>query len=466
MKPSKKYISQNRRGAALLLSLVFIVMFSTLAVAMAAMSGTNVQLADNQRRSNVARSCAESGHQIIRNWFSYVNVSGKTPQSQMFSAISNDLSNIAQSISGVSLDLGSGSISVPAVTLESTLNKSFRGTIVPLPSPSDPQTLQVYITGVYGQVTKTIVVRYVLGDRANTVFDFGVASKGPLALSGNIELNGINVDVESNVYIESLDDWLALDICGNSSIAGDVKIVNPDASVSLQGGQASIGGDTGADAIANHVHFGVPPAEFPEPDPTLFEPYAINVVDANTSLPSNGTFENIRIKAGTNPTFANNTTLKGVVYVEQPNVVDFSGSVEITGIIAAAGDVNDDSGQNQLIFRGTVDSYPVSALPADSQYDGIRDLDGTFICAPGFATSFGGNFHTVNGTIASNGVEFFGNAGGTIKGSVINYADDTMTLDGNSDLLFNRSGTTTSPPGFIPRVILLYDPGTYSEPVS
>ncbi|GAH97279.1 unnamed protein product, partial [marine sediment metagenome] len=72
----------------------------------------------------------------------------------------------------------------------------------------------------------------------------------------------------------------------------------------------------------------------------------------------------------------------------------------------------------------------------------------------GFSVSFGGNFETLNGAIAANGIEFFGNAGGTIDGSVINYSGSPMTLSGNSDLFFNRSGTDQMPAGFGPEIIL------------
>jgi len=83
--------------------------------------------------------------------------------------------------------------------------------------------------------------------------------------------------------------------------------------------------------------------------------------------------------------------------------------------------------------------------------------------APGFAASFGGSFATLNGAIASNGIEFFGDAGGTINGSVINYSDEEMSLSGNSDLYFNRSDTVKVPAGFVQDIVLQYDPTSYSE---
>ena len=51
----------NRRGAVLIISLIFVLIFSALAVSMATMSGTNVQLASNQHKANSALSAAQSG---------------------------------------------------------------------------------------------------------------------------------------------------------------------------------------------------------------------------------------------------------------------------------------------------------------------------------------------------------------------------------------------------------------------
>ena len=37
---------------------------------------------------------------------------------------------------------------------------------------------------------------------ANNMFDFGIATKGPLSLTGNIELTGENITVDSQVFTQ------------------------------------------------------------------------------------------------------------------------------------------------------------------------------------------------------------------------------------------------------------------------
>lgn len=460
----KKSLSKNKSGAALIISMIFVLIFSALAVSLASLSGANVQLANNQRKSDSARGAAESGLDIMRYWFSHVSIPGSTPPSQIFQQVAISLQNVlaTSSITNITTNYNNGStLTIPSVTLDSAKGQSFSAILTSL--PLDANTIQMDITGTYGTLTRTVRVAYNYSTRASTVFDFGVASKGPLSLSGNIELSGVNVSVEADVYIES-DDPIALSITGNSQIAGDVRITNSLANVDLQGGQASIGGETVPEAY-DHVFTGVPPTEFPAPNPGYFNQYLIggDVIDSSTDTSSDATFTNAVIIAGTNPTFAGNVTLNGIIFIETPNIVRFEGSTTVTGIIIGDGDFEDNSGTNQISFLGTVDSYPVSDLP--EEFGELRNDTGTFLMTPGFSLSFGGNFGTLNGAIAANGITFSGDAGGTIDGSVLNYSDNPMVLSGNSDLYFNRLEAGSIPAGFVPEIILQYDPTSYSEPI-
>jgi len=450
-----------RKGAALIISMIFLLIFSTLAISIATMSGTNLQIADNQRKANRSHACAESGLDILRFWFGRIYMPGATQPEDRFGYLANflqtDLAENGISNIASTYDMEDSTITIGDVVLYSSPAQYFSAEIQPT---SNIDILQMDVTGSTGGVNRTIRVNYNFGTRAHTVFDYGVATKGALNLHGNIEMNGANVELDAGVYIES-EDANALEVIGNSAIAGDVHITNPDAIVDLQGGQATIGGETAPEAY-DHVFKGVPPTEFPVPEPNYFRHYVQNTLDPNNILPE---YDNVIIPAGTDPISFGNVTFRGVVFIEAPNIITFTGNTTITGIIVGNGDLNDDSGTNRIDFLGTVVSYPVTDLPEETQFEQLRNETGTFLMAPGFSVSFGGNFETLNGAIAANGIEFFGNAGGTINGSVINYSGNPMTLSGNSDLFFNRSGTTQMPAGFGPEIILYYVPSSYSEVV-
>ena len=448
---------KNQKGTALLISMIVLGILAAWAVSINSICGANLQLAENQHKANAARACAESGLDIVRYWISSVSIDGTTESGLVFVKIVDHLQDDLAPAFTVTYD--GSSIIIPNVTLDADKQQSFSAAITPI----DAETLQVDVTGHEGSIDKTIRVNYAYGTRTSTVFDFGVATKGPLHLAGNIELTGINVSVEASVYIESPNSTVALTITGNSQIAGDVSITNPLGTIDLEGGQASIAGETDEEGISEHVFIGVPSTEFPTPDPDYFEPYATNIVDSNTDTTSDATFENIRIVAGTNPVFSGSVVINGIVYIETPNIVTFTGNVDITGIVVGDGDIQDDSGTNEINFLGSVASSSVTELPDEEQFADLRDETGTFVMAPGFDVSFGGSFDTLNGAIAASGINFFGDAGGVIEGSVINYSDDEMTLAGNSDLSFNRSGITEMPAGFVPEIILEYNPASYSE---
>ena len=455
------FYKKHRKGTTLLLAMIVLALLSAWSISIFSLSGANLQIADNENKANCARASAESGLDITRFWTNRVYMDGTTPPEERFHELADFLqtdlaavSNITFSQADPNAPIYIGSSQNP-VMLNSENGQTFWAKIQ---KTANVDILQIDIVGYDGDIDRTLRVNYNFGTRAHTVFDFGVATKGPLTLSGNIELEGVNVEVDSSVYIESQSEDNALSIIGNSQIAGDVSITNPDAVVTLLGGQAGIGGEIGQDAIDNHVFTGVPPTEFPVPNPDYFEPYVQNVFDPNSTV-----LENVRIPAGTNPVISSDIIIKGVVYIETPNIVTFAGHADITGIIVGDGDLDDNSQSNQIIFLGTVSSHPVEELPEEPQFSDLRNETGTFLMAPGFGASLGGTFDILNGTIAANGIAFFGNAGGIIDGSILNYSDTPMTLSGNSDLLFNRSGTSEMPAGFGPEIILHYVASSYEE---
>ncbi len=455
---SLKHIKRNNKASALIIAMVFIIVFASLSVALVSLSGTNIQIASNQHKLGLARASADSGLEFVRYWLSRVYIPGDTLPSDRFARLCNLVqANMAASGVYATFDYNGEvitGINFPCIEFDPVSGQGFTAAI--RPDAYDSKLFQVYITGTGQNIGRTIKVNYKFISQNNSAFNYGVATRGPLSLAGNIQLEGYNISVESDVYIESLKENEALSIIGNSQIAGEVKIVNPEAYATLQGGKVSVGGQKAPQAY-NHIDIGIPPADFPVPLPNIFRHYIEGDIDMNDTIHTN-----VRIPPNTNPNFAGGTQFSGILFIESPNVVVFSGHVSITGIIIGNGNLNDNSGINSLHFLGTVDSYPVADLNP-SQFGELVNETGTFLMAPGFAVSFGGNFETLNGVIAANGVEFFGNAGGIINGSVINYSTEAMTLSGNSDLMFNHSGITEAPSGFGPQIILDYIPNSYSE---
>ncbi len=102
---------------------------------------------------------------------------------------------------------------------------------------------------------------------------------------------------------------------------------------------------------------------------------------------------------------------------------------------------------------------------SEEEFGSLVEEPGTSVLALGFSVCLSGNFATLNGVIAASGIDFQGNAGGTINGSVIDYADGCTGLAGNTDLVFNHSGVQEVPAGFEPSTTLEFLSNSHYEPI-
>ena len=447
---------RGRKGIALVISMIFVFTFAAFGIAFCTSSGTNVKAANNQRLANSALASTDSGLNILRFWLSRVAIPGSVLPMNRLDSVASSLQNDLTScgVTNITTSYAGSTLTIPDVNLGSS-GQSFSA-LITLP---DVDTLQVDVTGTSGVITRTTRVTYTIAPRETSAFDYGIATRGPLQMTGSVELGGLNISVESDVFIDSPEGETALSMSGHVGIAGNVHISDPNAVVDM-GNNCSVGGETGEGAL-DHIFPGAAAPEFPIPQPGYFEQYVTTTLE--TADNEGVTLENIRIPSGLNPTFSGNTIIRGVVFIEEYNIVTFEGNCHITGIIVGNGNIDDPLVGNQINFLGTVDSCDVSTLPDEPQFDGIRDDTGTFIMAPGFSTGFEGTFSTLNGSISANEVSFTGNASGTINGSVINYSTEPMVLDGNGNITFNRSEEGEVPAGFIREVVLNYLTTSYSE---
>ena len=95
MRLKRKPSRRERSGAMLIIAMMFVVVFSALAVCMATLSGNNVQLASNHQNINAALAAAQSGQEVVRYLVSRVLIPSSTPQDQYFNeiitAVRNDM---------------------------------------------------------------------------------------------------------------------------------------------------------------------------------------------------------------------------------------------------------------------------------------------------------------------------------------------------------------------------------------
>ena len=201
MAPAKsKSKKLNRRGAVLIVSMIFVLIFSALAVSMATMSGTNVQLATNQHKVNSALSAAQSGIECGKYIISTINL-GETglnyvtlaQANQVWSDLCTHLQNTAldgqavPSATTFSDSVGSGDEIVTQVINFGSNDGDFELRFYRY--NSDPYTIKVQSRGTDGQVTRNIGLDMEI-TKDSTVLEYAIASRGRMWLTGDTTIHG------------------------------------------------------------------------------------------------------------------------------------------------------------------------------------------------------------------------------------------------------------------------------------
>lgn len=449
---------RRRAGVALIMSMIFVVIFSALGVCLATMSGASVQIASNHHNLNAALGAAQSGQEVVRYWLSRVLISSATPQDQYLTEIVTGVQTelTDSGVSGISVD-SNGSIT--AITLDSTTGRNFDGQLSV--DPNQPTVLQARVTGYSGQASRTITTSYNIQPYEFPIFNYGLATKGPLDFPGNPTITAASEAWEADIFVESSGSAIAVQVAGNLNFDGDINIGNSSANVDFAG-DVQIAGDHGETAVDNHVTIGMDSPKFPVPDTDRFIQYATGqVVDSSTDLSEGITLANATIAAGTNPVFLGTATIQGVLFIESPNVVTFERNVALQGLIVGDGDLaNPDTTANRIDILG---NFASQGYPAGAEFDAIRQEEGSSIVAPGFAATFAGNFSALEGVVAVSGADFTGNMAAQVKGTIINYSDTSTVVLGNALMNFDRVNSVKIPAGFDLYRELDYEPSSYSE---
>jgi hypothetical protein len=451
--------ASSRRGIVSLLALMFMMIFVSLAIAYAGASAIGTRQAANYEQIAAARLQAESGLEYYAYVLRSANINPSLTGSAMFSDLAAKVSSLlagkAHLQGGVGYD--GATLSLPAASSGDS-SQWFSATV----TLSGTNIVRLRATGHSRNVQRSVQLDYQSLPVFCGAFTYGVASRSAIQINGNASVRSSGTSSDASILSATYSTTNAVNLSGNCTIQGDVYVSNPNANVTMSG-NPSIGGVSRTPGIYDHIHIGGGPVEFPELNPSVFEPFAVNVIDKTTNTSADAVYENVRIKAGTNPHFSGQVTFRGVVYIEVPNQVSFTGGLDITGVIVSQQAPPNTYSTNTISFAGNTRSYGVEALPDTPQWQDLRKLGGTFLLTPGFGASFTGDFGTLNGTMAADAFSFTGNAGGRVKGTILNYSDSIFSLSSNCEIVIDRDDGPETPAGFVTRGTFAALPETYLE---
>jgi hypothetical protein len=192
---------RRQRGAALIISMIFVVVFSALAMSLVSMSGTNVQVASNQHRVNSAFQAAQSGLECALYLASTANF-GETNMNYVTIEQANTVwSDLAthmqtQALDGKSVpspcrfsdaDFGDGDeIVVPAMDFGAA-NTNFNVRIYRY--DSNPRVIVTEAVGTCQGITRRVNVKMDV-TKDNDVLTYAIASRGRMWLTGDTTIHG------------------------------------------------------------------------------------------------------------------------------------------------------------------------------------------------------------------------------------------------------------------------------------
>lgn len=445
-----------RRGVAMLLALVFLAMFTSLAVGLAASADMNMAVSRNSINIHQASAMAEVGVQLVQKHVGGVTIPASHNAADVHAAIGNQLRtalNSSNMVNANGITWNSSNVTVPVITLTRADNRSgtINVTIAASGGALDDTTVTVHSTGQFGSATRAVTYNLSTQRGRTVLSDYGMASRSAISMGNNANVRGANDPSEGSILSATYSTTNAIQMSGNAYVSGDGGVVNPNGHISK----------TSNATIAGQQRIGVQEPQWPQVDQSVFVPYATNV--RSTGASSNLTLSNVRIPPNSNPTFSGNLTIFGVLYIQSPNKVNFAGNTNIIGCVICETPAVNNLRNNEVKFTGNLTTSGVENLPAGSQYDGLRDLTGSFLLAPGFSAQFAGNFNTVNGCMVASEFKFSGNAGGRLKGGVVNLQDSTFEVSCNSPIIIDKQHAVENPAGIVSSYSLVCVTGSYVE---
>jgi hypothetical protein len=444
------------------MAMLYLVVFSTLALGFYAATITASQVAANERTSQAAQLAAESGFGFLRYHLSALDIVAGTKPDKILEEVYQQLRvrldgspNLGTSVVGYD----GNTITIPEtgyVSLDRTGTQRFR---ITLSQAGD--MLEAKVIGRGGTVTigRGVKIKFQKANNATAIFNYGVASRGTVVTSGASTITGLTDPTKGSILSTNTSTASPVRIMGKE-VSGDISTVSSTASVQF-GSNTSIGGTSNTQLIRNyHLHYGVPEPRFPDIDTTVYQQYATNTYVSGMTM-----LDNVRIPSGTGtsitPLKLNSVTVRGVLYIEGANVIEFGGNTSLQAVIAVANNAPVNS-TNQLSFTGSVSAQPVSTLP--ESFGDVRKLTGAFIIAPRYKVSMTGNFGAVGGTVVADQFIMSGSAEGTVKGSIITLNENLETrIEGSADVIVASVGTTEYPPGVTFGLHYTSVPGSYLE---
>lgn len=474
----------QHRGSAYVFSLILMLVLITVSTSMLMSSTVSVINTDKSIDIHEARFLAESGINYLRFQLESSDIAADVEPDGVLSAIATSLdTTMGASVESGSITKNGNFVIIPAIRPQAG-GGTFSAEIYFKDHDPSTNLLRLNVIGtVTGHDGATIErsieteFAYTPGTQgggstynfADSIFAYGVAVNGPIWMAGNASIWSHGAwNQKVGFYSGYTGDEYIIDLEGSGRVEGPGA--TPATTITGDfGGNAQINGVTVAwkeeynwgkniPELLAEITTGVEPPTFPQVDQEMFQAFVPPDGQGITRTPQVqywpqyiDTFTNLRVEAGTNPTFGANIKIQGVLYVEAPNRVEFASNSQMTGVIVTE-DATDVSGTSEIIFSNDADLYSVDHLPDnDPAVADVKQIRNAAILAPGFHVKVIGGSTSVGGTVMGEQMTISGNGEVSITGAVLMTGDQPIDLRGSGRILVDLSELEESnemPTGF------------------
>ena len=446
----------RRRGTTTVLALLYLVLFSAVALGFYAQTNLGAQVSYNEERVQVAQVAAESGLQYIRYQLSRVTIANTVPRDQILDEVYNQLSaaldgtaNLGTSHVGFPPPPAARAINIPANATDfiklTPDGAQFHATITELGGGM----LRIKSTGRSGTgpsaVSRSIAMDFIERPRRSPVLDYGMAVHGTVDVNKSAFRGTTDATRGSLLSTDTVDATPVSVRGGTGAISGDVYLTHPTGSVT---GTGSVAGISDPAARAAHVHANTPAPEFPTGDAMPYADYLVGKETVITGSSAASYLANIRVTANANPTFSGGGTYEGVILVEAPNQVTFASGSTIRGVIVVA-NPDEATATNKISFSGTVNFQGTQTLP--DTFVPLKTMTGASVVAPNMTLAFS-NDAMVNfaGSVLAKNVSFSGvtTSTVTVPGCVVLTDSNQVSIPPDNVLQISGAAPASIPVGF------------------
>lgn len=472
----------------LVFAMVFLVLFAAMAVGLANLTRSSVQVTRAEQGFQQAQASADAGMEFTKSVISSVKFTGSVP-TDVLNGIYTALTTSGHSVYFSNVANTPVRITAAATTTGGTPSITYTpylyiggsgGSTTPLTIGQDvfttvisynptTTTITVSVTGKDAKSTCAKRVSYSLSPSVTNsppdphLFEYGVYSFGGMTV-GN---GGGTTIVGSNTYGNSAAKIMSALTTNNAVTLGQAYLTSNTVYVAGNtcdpAAVVSVSGDTHVNGVARPYPLtdawersvflrDLNPPQQPTFSTSDFANLPNNaVVDSTTNTQNFGTSQthkkNVRIRAGTNPVFSGNCSVDGFLYIESPNTISIGGTFNMNGVIIFEQKTANTS--DALCITG---GFNLGTIPTGSDFDAIRSLaTGYSILAPNATINYtSSNANTFVGSIVCKKWDTRG--GGNSRCTIRDGSLITLSHDIDSCMIVNdgfniyRSSSTLAPP--------------------